>query len=152
MGKGKVPMTKSEMMARVGAKDTKPEMIIRRGLHALGFRFRLHSRQLVGKPDIVLPRYGAVIFVHGCFWHAHAGCSHFTMPKSRTEFWRAKLNGNVERDRKVERDLIASGWRVLTVWECATKWRSSDDFLNEIAGWLRGNKIFGEISKTRIME
>jgi DNA mismatch endonuclease (patch repair protein) len=133
------------MMARIGPKNTKPEMIVRKGLHGLGFRFRLHSRHLVGKPDLVLPKYGTAIFIHGCFWHAHKGCSYFSLPKTRTEFWREKLAKNVERDQKTTQALIASGWRVLTVWECATKRFSLEDLLTEIAEWLRGKQIFGEL-------
>lgn len=124
-------------------------MIVRKGLHGLGFRFRLHSRHLVGKPDVVLPKYRAVIFVHGCFWHAHRDCSYFRLPKTRTEFWREKLAKNVERDQKTVDTLIASGWRVLTVWECATKRLSFEDLFSEIAGWLRGKEIFGEIPNKR---
>lgn len=138
-------MSRSEMMARIGAKDTKPEMIVRKGLHGLGFRFRLHSRHLAGKPDLVFPKYRAAIFVHGCFWHTHKGCSYFTLPKTRTEFWRDKLAKNVERDQKTEQALIASGWRVLIVWECATKRGSLQNLLTEIAEWLRGKEISGEL-------
>jgi DNA mismatch endonuclease (patch repair protein) len=133
------------MMARIGPKDTKPEMIVRKGLHGLGFRFRLHSRHLVGKPDLVVPKYGAAVFINGCFWHAHKGCSYFRLPKTRTEFWREKLAKNVERDQKNAKALIASGWRVLTVWECATKRFSLEDLLIAIAEWLRGKEIFGEL-------
>ncbi|WP_246832506.1 MULTISPECIES: DNA mismatch endonuclease Vsr [Thioclava] len=143
------PMSRSEMMAGIGPKDTKPEMIVRKGLHRLGFRFRLHSGHLVGKPDLVLPKYRAAIFVNGCFWHAHKGCSYFRLPKTRTEFWREKLAKNVERDQKIAQALIASGWRVLTVWECATKRFSLEDLFGEIAAWLRGQEISGEIPSRR---
>ncbi|WP_302621670.1 very short patch repair endonuclease [Roseobacter sp. MED193] len=139
------PMSRSEMMAGIRPKDTKPEMIVRKGLHGLGFRYRLHSRHLVGKPDLVLPKYRAALFVHGCFWHAHNGCSYFRLPKTRTEFWREKLEKNVERDQKTAQTLTASGWRVLTVWECATKRLSLEDLIGKIAAWLRGKEVFGEI-------
>ena len=142
-------MTRSEMMAGIGPKNTKPEMIIRTGLHGLGFRFRLHSRHLVGKPDLVLPKYGAAIFINGCFWHAHKGCSYFRLPKTRTEFWREKLAKNVERDQKTTQALIASGWLVLTVWECATKRFFLEDLLTEIAEWLRGKEFSGELPNKR---
>jgi len=137
------------MMAGIGPKDTKPEMIVRKGLHSLGFRFRLHSGHLAGKPDLVLPKHRAAIFVNGCFWHAHNGCSYFRFPKTRTEFWREKLAKNIERDQRTVQALIASGWRVLTVWECATKRFSLEDLLGEIAGWLRGHEISGEIPNRR---
>ena len=142
-------MSRSEMMAGIGPKNTKPEMIVRKGLHSLGFRFRLHSGHLVGKPDLVLPKHRAAIFVNGCFWHAHEGCSYFRLPKTRTEFWREKLAKNVERDQKTAQSLIASEWRVLTVWECATKRFSVEDLLSGIAGWLRGQEISGEMPNRR---
>lgn len=138
-------MSRSEMMAGIGSKDTRPEMIVRKGLHGLGFRFRLHSRHLVGKPDLVLPKYRAAIFVHGCFWHAHKGCSYFRFPRTRAEFWREKLAKNEERDQKAAQALIASGWRVLTVWECATRRIPLEDLLGQISEWLCGQEIFGEI-------
>jgi DNA mismatch endonuclease (patch repair protein) len=112
---------RSAIMARVRSRDTGPELIVRRALHALGFRFRLHRRDLPGRPDIVLPRFKMAIFVHGCFWHCHPGCAKAGEPKSRTGYWREKLAGNVERDARVQRELCESGWRVKTVWQCETK-------------------------------
>lgn len=114
------PATRSRMMAGIKAENTGPELAVRRALHALGFRFRLHSRNLPGKPDIVLPRWKAVIFVHGCFWHGH-DCSLFKLPSTRRDFWKAKLERNMERDREVTAILEATGWRILNVWECALK-------------------------------
>jgi len=105
-------------MAAIRGKDTKPEMLVRRYLHRAGFRYRLHAKDLPGKPDIVLPKYRAVIFVHGCFWHRHEGCKNAVMPKTNEAFWRKKLEGNVQRDRRNEEKLKKQGWRVLTVWEC----------------------------------
>tara|TARA_R110000787_G_scaffold107700_7_gene215835 strand:+ start:1367 stop:1789 length:423 start_codon:yes stop_codon:yes gene_type:complete len=137
------------MMAGIGPKDTKPEMIVRKGLHGLGFRFRLHSRHLAGKPDLVLPKYRAAVFINGCFWHAHKDCSYFRLPKTRTEFWREKLAKNVERDQKNAQALITSGWRVLTVWECATKRFSLEDLLIAIAEWLRSKETSGELPNKR---
>lgn len=107
-------------MSRIRGKDTKPEMILRRGLHAMGFRYRLHRKGLPGKPDLVFPRYRAVIFVHGCFWHGH-DCPMFKLPATRTEFWREKIVANQERDRAAIEALQAAGWRVLIVWECALR-------------------------------
>lgn len=107
-------------MSRIRDRDTKPEKIVRSLLHRMGYRFRLHRRDLPGSPDIVLPRYHLVVFVHGCFWHRHEGCKYAYVPKSRPEFWKTKFEQNVERDRRVRRELEAEGWRVETVWECET--------------------------------
>jgi len=134
-------------MAAIRGSDTKPELLIRRGLHAEGFRFRLHGRKLPGKPDLILPRYRAVIFVHGCFWHRH-NCQLFKWPKTRQEFWREKIEGNAERDRRAEAELKATGWRVLTVWECALKGPSRPDMrgvIERIAKWLRSSDMVGEV-------
>ena len=106
------------MMAAIRGKDTKPEVIVRSFLHRLGFRFRLHGRDLPGRPDIVLPKYRTVVEVRGCFWHRHEGCPFAYTPKSNREFWESKLNGNRERDRRNLRDLARLGWRVIEVWEC----------------------------------
>lgn len=107
-------------MSRVRGRDTKPEMIIRRGLHAKGLRFRLHCQDLPGRPDLVLPRYRAIILVHGCFWHGH-GCHLCKTPRTRTSFWESKIAKTVERDQRTIETLIREGWRVLIVWECALR-------------------------------
>jgi DNA mismatch endonuclease (patch repair protein) len=109
---------RSAVMARIRGRDTKPELIVRSLLHRSGVRFSLRRKELPGKPDIVLPKYGSVIFVHGCFWHRHKGCKVATMPKSHEAFWRAKFDANVARDRRHLRDLKKVGWKVLVVWEC----------------------------------
>lgn len=114
--------TRSRMMAGIRGKDTKPEMIVRRALHARGFRYRLHNRDLPGCPDLVFPKYRAVIFVHGCFWHGH-GCKVFKWPKTRPEFWREKIEGNRIRDRSAAARLKRQGWRVIRVWECQLRVR-----------------------------
>lgn len=115
------PKERSKRMSLVRAADTKPEMAVRRLVHGMGYRYRLHVRELPGKPDLVFRSRRAVIFVHGCFWHRHEGCSLARLPKSRVEFWKGKLEGNRERDtRKIER-LIQDGWRVLVIWECDLK-------------------------------
>ena len=108
-------------MSRVGPKNTKPEMLVRRTLHRLGYRFRLHQGNLAGRPDIVLPKYKTVVFVHGCFWHRHAGCSKTSTPKTRADFWQDKFAANVDRDRRNEEALRANAWHVIVVWECETK-------------------------------
>lgn len=125
-------------MAGIRGKGTRPEMILRRGLHARGFRFRLHDRRLPGSPDLVFPGRRAVICVHGCFWHGH-GCHLFRLPTTRQEFWRAKIKGNASRDAVAEGALVADGWRVLTIWECALKGRERlpvDAVLDRAAEWL----------------
>lgn len=109
--------TRSRMMAGIKAKNTKPEMIVRRALHKAGFRFRLHRKDLPGKPDIVLPKYRTVIFVHGCFWHGH-GCRNFKWPKTRVEWWREKIGKNVARDAEKSEALRKMDWKVETLWEC----------------------------------
>lgn len=108
-------------MARVRSRDTGPELNVRRALHALGHRFRLHRRDLPGRPDIVIPRLKTAIFVHGCFWHRHSDCAKAGEPKTRVAYWRAKLSDNVERDARVQQELREAGWRVETVWQCETK-------------------------------
>lgn len=142
--------TRSRMMAGIRGKDTKPEMVVRRGLHRLGFRFRLHDPALPGKPDIVLPRWRAAVQIHGCFWHGH-DCSLFRWPGTRQEFWRTKIGRNVERDREVEAALDQAGWRVLTIWECALKGPSrigAEAAIGNAAEWLRSDARAGEIRGT----
>jgi len=108
-------------MARVKGRDTKPEMRLRRALHAAGLRYRLQAKELPGRPDIVFRRGHLAIFVHGCFWHRHPGCEHARTPKSRLDFWEPKLAGNVERDTRHKAKLEAAGWTVMTLWECETR-------------------------------
>lgn len=115
------PMNRSQVMSRVRDKDTKPEMRVRKALHAAGLRYRLHRKDLPGRPDVVLPSRRTVVFVHGCFWHRHPGCPRCRTPKTRQEFWIPKLEANVERDRKASAALIEAGWRVRTIWECETE-------------------------------
>ena len=105
-------------MSRVKGRDTLPERQVRSLLFRLGYRFRLHSKKLSGKPDIVLPRYRKVIFVHGCFWHSHAGCVRASRPKSNADFWQAKLDRNVQRDADNLRELVQTGWTPLVIWQC----------------------------------
>lgn len=134
------------MMARIRATDTKPEMIVRKGLHTAGFRFRLHVKKLPGCPDIVLAKHQSVILVHGCFWHGHAGCRNFRIPKTRPDFWHAKIDGNRRRDFRCQRALAEQGWRVLVVWECATQSIFVDRLVEVIAGWLQGTDTSAELS------
>lgn len=146
MSNSAAKMSRSEMMSRIGSKDTKPELVVRRGLHAKGYRYRLHNRELTGKPDIVLSKFRAVIFVHGCFWHAHENCKFFTLPKSNAAFWQKKLRGNRERDQLSQRRLNESGWRVMIVWECATRKLPTDRVIDAISKWLISDRSFFELS------
>lgn len=115
------PAKRSWNMSRIQGKNTTPELQVRRLLYAMGYRYRLHRKDLPGKPDIVLPRYKAVIFVHGCFWHRHDGCKEASLPKTRTEFWEKKFEQNVARDKKDIETLHSLGWKVMVVWECELK-------------------------------
>lgn len=112
------PEKRSWNMGKIRAKNTGPEIIVRSLLHSLGYRFRIHSEKLPGHPDIVLPKYKTIIFVHGCFWHRHRKCKYAYTPKTRTEFWNTKFSGNIKRDREVQFELKQLGWRVLIIWEC----------------------------------
>jgi DNA mismatch endonuclease (patch repair protein) len=136
------------MMAGIRGMDTKPEMLVRRALHAQGFRYRLHDRRLPGSPDIVLPRYRAVIFVHGCFWHRHEECRFSTTPSTRPEFWQHKFNSNVERDRRNVEALTSKGWRVAIVWECALR-STPTRTISAVSEWLHSDACyeteFGEL-------
>lgn len=124
---------RSRMMSGIKGKNTKPELLLRSALHKLGFRFRIQRKDLPGKPDIVLPKYKTIIFVHGCFWHRHPGCKYAYTPKSNIEFWTSKLEGNVIRDRLTEKALEEMGWRILIVWECEVKTLiENDSFLRSM--------------------
>jgi len=112
------PKERSERMGRVKGKDTKPELVVRRLVHRLGFRYRLHAENLPGKPDLVVVGKKKLIFVHGCFWHRHRGCARCRMPKSRLEFWKPKLEENRKRDLRNQRSLRKAGWRIHLIWEC----------------------------------
>lgn len=112
------PAQRSALMSRIGGVNTKPELAVRRALHAQGYRFRLHGRGLPGRPDLVFRRRRVVVFVHGCFWHRHDGCARSRLPKSRADYWRAKFETNVRRDERNVRALAADGWRVFVAWEC----------------------------------
>lgn len=120
-------------------------MLLRRALHARGFRFRLHSGELAGHPDISLRKYNAVIFVHGCFWHRHENCRLATTPETRPEFWLRKFAGNVDRDARNISELLQRGWRVGVVWECALKKKRADVTIEEVARWLEGQQTIVEI-------
>lgn len=139
--------TRSRNMAAIKARDTKPEIWLRKHLHAKGFRYRLNVKKFPGKPDLVLHKHNAVIFINGCFWHMH-DCPQFKLPKSRTEWWSEKLSGNRERDQRNITALQEQGWRVLTVWECAMKGKqklSGEDLTKRVTEWLAGTDKLTEI-------
>lgn len=145
------PEVRSRMMAGIRGTNTAPELLLRRGLHAEGFRYRLHDRRLPGKPDIVFPRLDAVIFAHGCFWHGH-NCHLFKWPSTRPEFWRAKISRNREIDARNEAALSALGWRQAIVWECALKGKARlplPEVIQRCTSWLRSNRRSLEIRGSR---
>jgi DNA mismatch endonuclease (patch repair protein) len=113
--------TRSYNMSRIKSKDTKPELLVRKFLHKNGFRYRLHVKDMPGKPDIVLPKYKTIILIHGCFWHGHEGCRYYVVPKTRTEWWLNKIQGNSANDTKAEALLITAGWNIIKLWECELK-------------------------------
>ena len=117
----KVSEQRSRNMSAIKSKNTKPEIAVRKVLHSMGYRFRLHGKDLPGSPDIVLPKYRTVIFVHGCFWHRHENCKYATTPKTREEFWESKFKENVIRDKSLQKKLSAIGWKIIIVWECEIK-------------------------------
>ncbi|RAI94305.1 very short patch repair endonuclease [Paenibacillus sp. FSL W7-1088] len=133
------PEERSRMMAGIRSKDTKPEMILRKGLHSLGFRYRLHDKKLPGKPDMVFPRYNAVIFANGCFWHGHS-CHLFKWPSSNTEFWRTKITRNMGSDKENIARLQEMGWRTAVIWECSLKGKyriNTEEVVELCAQWLQ---------------
>lgn len=131
------PEQRSFNMSRIRSKDTKPEMLVRKFLFSQGFRFRIHAKKLPGKPDIVLPKFKTVIFVHGCFWHGHLGCRYFVIPKTRTDWWIAKINRNRELDNVNVQKLEVLGWKVMEIFECELKSDKQQDTLNLIVSRLK---------------
>lgn len=137
------PEQRRRMMSGIKGKNTRPELTVRKELFRRGFRYRLHDKKLPGKPDLVFPKYKAVIFVNGCFWHKH-DCKLFKWPKSNREFWKKKIIGNIKRDKRNRDQLSSDGWRVKTIWECAVKGKSNDGIEKEIsklAEWLLNNQL-----------
>ena len=123
-------------MSQIKSENTKPEMLVRRFLHANGFRYKLHDKTLPGKPDIVLPKYKTVIFIHGCFWHGHKDCKYFVVPKTRTEWWLNKINSNIANDAKALLALKKYGWKLITLWECELKAQSVEKTLKHLLSKL----------------
>lgn len=140
-------LIRSRMMSGIRGKDTKPEILVRRVLFKAGFRFRLHKKDLPGVPDVVLPKWRVALFVHGCFWHMHQGCSNAKIPSTRTDFWRRKLEANVERDRRAQIALAEAGWRVVVIWECLTRDPQALETLPaNLSAWISGPELFSEFS------
>lgn len=142
------------MMAGIRGTNTRPELMLRKGLHALGWRYRLHGRKLAGKPDLVFPGRGALLFVNGCFWHGH-DCHLFKWPKTRPEFWREKILGNIARDLRVRKQLIADGWRIAEIWECRLKGRERlplADVIERCDTFLRGDQVMCSVGDDRRVE
>lgn len=138
-------------MSSIRSKDTRPELKIRSALHKLGYRYKLHDKQLPGKPDLVLPKHNAVILIHGCFWHLH-NCHLFKWPSTKREFWKEKITGNKKRDEKNLQALKEMGWRILIIWECALKGKSKLDFsstIKSISDWLKSSNQYAEITGTK---
>ena len=141
------PSVRSRMMSGIKSKNTKPEIILRKQLHGMGFRYRLHDRRLPGTPDMVFPKYHAVIFIHGCFWHGHE-CHIFKWPSSNTEFWKNKINANKERDNGNKQQLLDAGWRIAIVWECAIRKSgyTGQAVARKLADWLSGDSAWLEVA------
>jgi len=145
--------TRSRMMAGIRGKDTKPELALRRALHRRGFRYRLHARDVPGRPDMVLPRHRAVVFIHGCFWHRHDVCRYATTPSTRPEFWRTKFEANVRRDREVRDALLREGWRVAIAWECALRKPALVAIASDkLATWLTGPSAVLEVGEDDVLD
>ncbi len=132
--------TRSRMMAGIRGKNTKPELLLRRALHAHGFRYRIHNQKLPGKPDLVFPMYKAIVFIHGCFWHRHPECWWNTTPSSNADFWEGKLGKNVERDTRTVDDLRLRGWRIAIVWECSFRLFEVEQVAARVEEWLPSDR------------
>lgn len=132
--------TRSHIMSRVRSKDTKPEILVRRYLFSRGLRFRKNDKRYPGSPDVVLPKYRTMVFIHGCFWHLHEGCKRSSLPKSNVEFWEKKLYGNRERDKRNRKELESMGWTVITVWECQLKKDKYERTLKDLYGQITSGR------------
>jgi len=150
------PEQRTKTMSAVHSKNTVPEILVRKALFALGFRYRIDYKKLPGKPDIALPKYKAVIFVHGCFWHGHAGCPNSELPQTNTEYWQRKIDRNRKRDGETLNLLHALGWRICIVWECALRGKGRKEKIAQIAAkvsdWLKSDHIWLEVSNWNLAE
>ena len=146
------PKQRSLLMSSIKSKNTKPELIIRSALHNLGFRFRLHNKKLPGNPDLVLAKYHAAIFIHGCFWHKHEYCKVSHIPKTRTKFWTEKFDKNTKRDQKALYELKRKGWRTAWIWECSLSNKGNiRTTIEELAAWIKSDSEFIEIPDNEII-
>ncbi|MCX6877321.1 MAG: very short patch repair endonuclease [Verrucomicrobia bacterium] len=148
------PEKRSQVMSRIRGRNTKPELALRSMLHRMGYRFTVngpHNRVLPGKPDLVLPKYRTVIFMHGCFWHGHAYCKNFRLPATRRQWWQAKIEGNRQRDQRHEDALRAMGWHVLTIWECALRNVAARDWLSARLPSLLGGPFVSRPAATAMV-
>lgn len=146
--------TRSRMMSGIKGRNTSPEILIRKAMHARGYRFRLHVKGLPGKPDLVLPKFKSVIFVHGCFWHGHS-CRYFKMPNTRHEFWSDKITNNQKRDEAQVLELMALGWRVLIIWECAIRFikkHQTSALIDQVSSWLASGDLHLEIDEKSLIK
>jgi DNA mismatch endonuclease (patch repair protein) len=144
---------RSEMMSGIRSKNTKPEILIRKGLFNSGYRYRMNDKKVFGKPDIVLKKYNAVIFIHGCFWHGHIGCGNFKIPSTNKQFWEDKIDTNRKRDSEVLNYLRAQGWRICIIWECSIRGKEQllliDKTIKNISDWLLSDNIWLEITSEK---
>ncbi len=131
---------RSYNMSRIKGKDTKPEILVRKFLFSKGFRYRLHDKRFPGKPDLVLPRYKTILFIHGCFWHGHTNCRYYVIPKTRTEWWLNKINGNIKKDADSVVLLQQKGWRVIIIWECELKAEKQEETLQQLLMQLKSDE------------
>lgn len=141
---------RSYNMSKIKGKNTKPELLVRKFLHKHGFRYRLHVKDLPGKPDIVLPKYKTVIFVNGCFWHGHENCKYYVVPKTRTEWWLTKIRGNITRGNTAALFLQERGWKVMCIWECALKKDVLQNTLEQLRITLSGNELSKKIQLNQL--
>jgi DNA mismatch endonuclease (patch repair protein) len=132
---------RSYNMSKIRSKDTKPELLVRSFLHRQGIRFRLHSKKILGKPDLVLPKYKSVIFVNGCFWHGHEGCKDFKIPKTNIEYWKKKIETNIERDKKSYAALVCQGWRIIVVWGCELESSRKEQTLKKTVETIKNQRV-----------
>jgi len=140
--------TRSRMMAGIKGRDTKPEIVLRKALHARGLRYRLHCKVMPGRPDLVFPKFRAVVFIHGCFWHRHEGCRFATTPGTRPEFWAQKFAQNISRDQRAVAALSKIGWRTAIIWECGIKMWGANAVGELVGSWLEGTSPFLECAET----
>jgi DNA mismatch endonuclease (patch repair protein) len=144
---------RSEMMSGIRGKNTRPELLIRKGLFSLGYRYRINDSRIFGKPDMVLKKHNAVIFIHGCFWHGHSGCGNFKLPSTNSQFWEHKIDANRKRDAEVLNHLRAEGWRICIIWECSIRGKEQLSIMSEtiaaVSNWLLSGAIWLEITSKK---